>query len=76
MGGPGAPDDISLAPVTQVWLAVSEEPAATVTGAYFYHKQRREAHPAARLPEIQEELLDRCSALTGTPMAGPPGKRG
>jgi NAD(P)-dependent dehydrogenase (short-subunit alcohol dehydrogenase family) len=76
MGGPGAPDDISLAPVTQVWLAVSEEPVATVTGAYFYHKQRREAHPAARLPEIQEELLDRCSALTGTPMAGPPGKRG
>jgi NAD(P)-dependent dehydrogenase (short-subunit alcohol dehydrogenase family) len=25
MGGPGAPDDLSLAPVTQVWLAVSDD---------------------------------------------------
>ena len=33
MGGPGAPDDLSLAPVTQAWLAVSDDPAATVTAA-------------------------------------------
>jgi NAD(P)-dependent dehydrogenase (short-subunit alcohol dehydrogenase family) len=26
MGGPGAPDDLSLAAVTQVWLAVSDDP--------------------------------------------------
>ena len=39
MGGPGAPDDLSLAAVTQVWLAVSDDPAATVTGNYFYHQQ-------------------------------------
>ena len=38
MGGPGAPDDMSLAPVTQAWLAVSADPAATVTGGYFYHQ--------------------------------------
>lgn len=25
MGGPGAPDDLSLAPVTQAWLAVSDD---------------------------------------------------
>ena len=31
MGGPGAPDDMSLAPVTQAWLAVSSDPAATVS---------------------------------------------
>jgi hypothetical protein len=40
MGGPGAPDDLSLAPVTQAWLAVSEDPAATVTGGYFYTNSR------------------------------------
>jgi hypothetical protein len=31
MGGPGAPDDMSLAPVTQAWLAVSSDPGARVT---------------------------------------------
>jgi hypothetical protein len=30
MGGAGAPDDLSLAPVTQAWLAVSDDPAAIV----------------------------------------------
>jgi hypothetical protein len=33
MGGPGAPDDLSLAPVTQAWLAVSDDPTATMTAA-------------------------------------------
>ncbi len=32
MGGPGAPDDMSLAAVTQAWLAVSPDPDARVTG--------------------------------------------
>src|SRR3984885_12970683 len=32
MGGPGAPDDLSLAPLTQAWLATSDDPAATVRG--------------------------------------------
>jgi NAD(P)-dependent dehydrogenase (short-subunit alcohol dehydrogenase family) len=34
MDGPGAPDDVSLAPVTQAWLAVSSDPDARVTGGY------------------------------------------
>src|ERR1700689_1180800 len=53
MGGPGAPDDLSLAAVTQVWLAVSDDPAATVTGGYFYHQQPRDVHPAARVIDVQ-----------------------
>jgi NAD(P)-dependent dehydrogenase (short-subunit alcohol dehydrogenase family) len=65
MGGPGAPDDLSLAAVTQVWLAVSDDPAATVTGNYFYHQQARDFHQAARSVEIQDGLLDRCAELTG-----------
>ena len=65
MGGPGAPDDMSLAPVTQVWLAVSTDPAATVTGGYFHHQQPTQAHPAARDARIQDELLGYCAKLTG-----------
>jgi NAD(P)-dependent dehydrogenase (short-subunit alcohol dehydrogenase family) len=71
MGGPGAPDDLSLGPVTQVWLAVSGDPAATVTGGYFYHQQRREVHPAARLVDVQDGLLERCQQLTGTLLPPP-----
>jgi hypothetical protein len=69
MGGPGAPEDLSLAPVTQAWLATSDDPAATVSGQYFYHQHRREVHPAANSPAVQESLLDLCSALTGTPLS-------
>ena len=35
MGGPGAPDDLSLAPVTQVWLAVSDDPGRHGDGPVF-----------------------------------------
>jgi len=70
MGGPGAPDDLSLAPVTQVWLAVSDEPAAMVTGRYFYHQQPRRVHPAARRTDLQDELLSYCADLTGVPFTG------
>jgi NAD(P)-dependent dehydrogenase (short-subunit alcohol dehydrogenase family) len=65
MGGPGAPDDLSLGAVTQVWLAVSDDPAATVTGEYFYHQQQRDFHQAARSVEVQDGLLDACAKLTG-----------
>ena len=71
MGGSGAPDDMSLAPVTQAWLAVSDNPAATVTGGYFFHQRPREVHPAARSVDIQEGLLERCAQLTGTPLPPP-----
>ena len=57
MGGPGAPDDLSLAPVTQTWLAVSDDPAARVTGQHFYHQQRRRVPPATLQKDLQDELL-------------------
>ena len=65
-GRPGAPDDLSLGPVTQAWLAVSDDPAATVTAGYFYHQRLRPVHPAARDAAFQDELLDYCASLTGT----------
>src|ERR1700722_1955168 len=71
MGGPGAPDDLSLAPVTQAWLAVSAEPAATVTGSYFYHQRPRDVNPVARSAELQDALLDRCASLAGAAFPAP-----
>jgi NAD(P)-dependent dehydrogenase (short-subunit alcohol dehydrogenase family) len=65
MGGPGAPDDMSQAPVTQAWLAVSDDPAATVTGQYFYHQRPRQFHPAAASHAVQDQLLASCAELTG-----------
>jgi NAD(P)-dependent dehydrogenase (short-subunit alcohol dehydrogenase family) len=65
MGGAGAPDDLSLAPVTQAWLAVSDEAAARVTGQHFYHKKPRRVHPDAGRTDVQEHLLAYCAGLTG-----------
>jgi NAD(P)-dependent dehydrogenase (short-subunit alcohol dehydrogenase family) len=73
MGGPGAPDDFELGGATQAWLAVSDQPAAKVSGKYFHHQQERDVHPAARDSKVQEELLAYCASLTGVtlPNAGP-----
>ena len=68
MGGPGAPDDLGQAHLTQAWLAVSDDPAATVSGAYFYHQARRVPHPAVTGIDVQEGLLAACAQLTGTPL--------
>jgi NAD(P)-dependent dehydrogenase (short-subunit alcohol dehydrogenase family) len=68
MGGPGAPDDLSLGPVTQAWLAVSDDPAATVSGQLFYHQRPHDVHPAARSRQVQDELLGALAELTGVKM--------
>lgn len=67
MGGPGAPDDLDAGPRTQVWLATSDEPAAKVSGHYFYHMKRRAADPAAANPAIQDRLLTQCAELSNVP---------
>jgi NAD(P)-dependent dehydrogenase (short-subunit alcohol dehydrogenase family) len=65
MGGPGATDDLDAGCRTQVWLAVSDEPAAKVTGKYFYHMKLRESLPAMRNVGLQEKLLDSCKYFSG-----------
>jgi NAD(P)-dependent dehydrogenase (short-subunit alcohol dehydrogenase family) len=72
MGGPGAPDDLALAHVTQAWLATSDEPAARVSGTYFYHQQQRAVHPDARSQAVQEALLEACAELSGTVLPDAP----
>lgn len=65
MGGPGAPDDLEMGHLTQTWLAVSDDPAATVSGGYWYHRQRQS--PAAEVsdPGFQDQLVAKLAELTG-----------
>ena len=65
MGGPGAPDDLDQGHRTQAWLAVSDDPAARVTGAYFYHQRPASVHPSAHDPGLQDRLLDYCGEISG-----------
>jgi NAD(P)-dependent dehydrogenase (short-subunit alcohol dehydrogenase family) len=71
MGGPGAPDDLDAAHRTQVWLSVGEDPAALVTGRYFYHMQRRKPSPVAQREDAQDQLVEACQRMSGIalPMA-------
>ena len=65
MGGSDATDDLDQAHRTQVWLAVSDDPAATVSGEYFYHMKRKSPLPATRDVNLQDRLLAFCSHVTG-----------
>jgi NAD(P)-dependent dehydrogenase (short-subunit alcohol dehydrogenase family) len=65
MGGSSATDDLDQAHRTQVWLAASDDPAATVSGEYFYHMKRKDPLPATRDASLQDRLLDFCSRVTG-----------
>jgi NAD(P)-dependent dehydrogenase (short-subunit alcohol dehydrogenase family) len=65
MGGAGAPDDLEMGHLTQTWLAVSDDPAATVSGGYWHHRQRQT--PAAEVsdPGFQDLLVEKLAELTG-----------
>ena len=69
MGGPGATDDVPEGADTQIWLATSDEPDATVTGAYFKRRQQLRANAQAYDRKLQEDLLAACADLSGV---GPP----
>jgi NAD(P)-dependent dehydrogenase (short-subunit alcohol dehydrogenase family) len=73
MGGPGAPDDMEQAHRTQAWLSISEEPAARVSGEYFYHKRRRAPNPQAKDANMQDRLLAACERLSSTVLPESPG---
>jgi hypothetical protein len=61
MGGPGAPVDLDTGQRPQSWLAVSDDPAAMVSGHY---RQEQPAHEATD-PEFQDELANTLGELTG-----------
>ena len=65
MGGPSATDDLPEGAETQVWLATSDDPAATVSGRYFKRRQDLRANPAAYDVDLQERLLETLAGMTG-----------
>ncbi len=69
MGGRGAPDDLQKGYETQVWLAVSNDPEARVSGRYFHHKRPAGYLPAVRDAAVQEKFLVLCEQITGVSFA-------
>jgi NAD(P)-dependent dehydrogenase (short-subunit alcohol dehydrogenase family) len=65
MGGRGAPDDLKKGYETQVWLAVSNDVNALVSGRYFHHKKESLYNVAASDVTLQEDFLQRCKEITG-----------
>ena len=65
MGGPSATDDLDQGQRTQVWLAVSDDAEAKVSGEYFYHLRRRTPKTATREISVQNRLLEECRKLSG-----------
>jgi len=64
MGGPQATDDLEMGHLTQTWLAASEDAAATTSGGYWFHRQRREPAAQVRDAGFQDELMGKLVELT------------
>jgi hypothetical protein len=65
MGGPGAPVDLDTGQRTQTWLAVSDEPAAMVSGRYWHHLRQDQPAREAADPKFQDRLIAGLAELTG-----------
>jgi NAD(P)-dependent dehydrogenase (short-subunit alcohol dehydrogenase family) len=65
MGGQGAPDDLQKGYETQVWLAVSNDEKAKVSGRYFHHRKESRHNPEADDTLLQERFLSLCQEITG-----------
>jgi NAD(P)-dependent dehydrogenase (short-subunit alcohol dehydrogenase family) len=64
MGGAGAPDDLHKGYETQVWLAVSNDREAHVSGQYFHHRRPARFLQAAKDTDVQERLLASFAQIT------------
>jgi NAD(P)-dependent dehydrogenase (short-subunit alcohol dehydrogenase family) len=65
MGGRGAPDDLQKGYETQVWLAVSNDEKAKVSGRFFFHQKEARCNPDAADTELQEKFMRICQEITG-----------
>ncbi|KIS27458.1 daunorubicin C-13 ketoreductase [Arthrobacter sp. SPG23] len=65
MGGASAPDDLAMGHDTQSWLAVSNDPAALMSGKYWYHRQQRDPAPEVNDTDFQDRLTDKLAELSG-----------
>ncbi len=67
MGGSSAPDDLKQGYETQVWLAISNDAKARVSGRYFHHKKEHRHNREADDVKLQVRLLSLCEEVTGVP---------
>jgi NAD(P)-dependent dehydrogenase (short-subunit alcohol dehydrogenase family) len=65
MGGKSAPDDLQKGYETQVWLSVSNDAEARVSGNYFHHQKVTRHNPEADDVRLQERFLSLCEEVTG-----------
>jgi NAD(P)-dependent dehydrogenase (short-subunit alcohol dehydrogenase family) len=65
MGGPGAPDDLEEGHLTQTWLAASDDPAAKVSGGFWFHRKQQKPAASALDVAFQDRLVARLAELTG-----------
>ena len=65
MGGAGAPGDLDQGAATQVWLATSDDPAATATGRYLKDSAEAPSEPAVRDETFQDDLRALLGRITG-----------
>ncbi len=68
MGGPGAPDDLEMGHQTQTWLAVSNDPAAMVSGRYWHHRQQAKSAREVSDTGFQDQIVSKLTDLTGIPL--------
>lgn len=66
MGGSRAPDPLEKGHQTQAWLAVSDDPAANVSGGYWNHRKQQQPLEQARDIDFQDQLMMKLAELTGT----------
>lgn len=64
MGGRSAPDDLQKGYETQVWLAVSNDKEAMVSGRYFFHQKESQYNSRADDVTMQEKLITLLQDIT------------
>ncbi len=69
MGGAGAPDDEDDGRRTQVWLAVSDDPGARVSGKVLPSPASADCDPAVHDVARQDKLLELCQRFSGIALA-------
>jgi len=68
--------DLDTGQRTQTWLAVSDDPAALVTGRYWHHLRQQQPASESTDPEFQDHLIAKLSELTGIALPEDPPPRG
>jgi NAD(P)-dependent dehydrogenase (short-subunit alcohol dehydrogenase family) len=69
MGGSGAPDDLEAGHLTQTWLAVSDDPAAKVSGKLWHHREQQKPATDALDVGFQDRLIAKLAELTRVALA-------